>query len=43
MMATMPKEGAELLRRWYAPYNAALAAMIGDDAFLWADHAGTYE
>ena len=34
-----PRAEAAAVRRWYAPYNSALAAMLRDDAFLWPEHA----
>jgi hypothetical protein len=33
--APMPEEAATLLRDFYAPLNAELAAMLRDDRFLW--------
>ena len=33
----MADEAAVLLRNFYAPLNAELAAMLGDERFLWKD------
>ena len=33
----MADEAVVLLRSFYAPFNAELAAMLGDERFLWKD------
>ena len=33
----MADEAGVLLRSFYAPFNAELAAMLGDERFLWKD------
>ena len=33
----IPPKAATLLQDFYTPLNAELAAMLGDDSFLWRD------
>ena len=33
----MPTEAATLLHGFYAPFNAELAKLLGDERFLWKD------
>jgi len=37
---SMPQEAAQMLQGFYAPLNADLAAMLGDERFLWKDLMG---